>query len=210
MTLRIWGRKTVANVQKVTWCVGELGIAHEYSEDDPSGQAPFDARYLDLKKGATVPLMDDDGFVLWEGNAIARYLAEKYGRAPFWPTTAAGRAEVGRWMDYQLSTARVYLHPLIRETLDKEEVARNFRLLAACMEVVELALERRQYLAGDDFTVGDIPLGIVAYRWFLLDKNRPSMPAIEAWYRRLAKRPAFQRNMFPPEDSFTPVAARQA
>ena len=202
--------KSAANAQKVTWCLGELGVPYRHETENAVPAAPHDAQYLALQ-GHVVPVMDDDGFVLWEAHAIARYLAEKYGRAPFWPADARSRAEVGRWMDYQLSTVRQNVHVLMRGTPDAAQKARVSQNIADAMQVVEKTLERRDYLAGSDFTVGDIPLGIMAFRWSILDVTRPPMPAIEAWFARLKERPAFQTHVaaFLPEGSFTPLRSPQ-
>ena len=204
MGLRVWGTKHAANAQKVTWCLGELGIPYEHVEIEAAPRSPLDREYLALQ-GHVVPIIDDDGFVLWEGNAIARYLAGRYGRAPFWPDLPAARASAGRWMDFQLSTLRAHLHLLIRGTPDAAQAARVAADFATAMRVVERALELHDYLVGDDFTVGDIPLGIMAYRWSVLEMERPPMPAIEAWFGRLKARLAFRAHVvsLPPQGSFT-------
>lgn len=203
--LTVWGRGSVANVQKVLWCLAELGVPFEHVEHRASPSDRRDRAYLAAKDADVVPVLDDDGFVLWEGNAIARYLAAKFGRGTLWPDDPRERADAERWMDYQLSTVRVHLHPLMRETPNAQEVEHHSRMLAETMNVVEATLADREYLIGQRFTVGDIPLGIVAYRWMILDIRRPPMPNIEAWYARLAGRPAFRRWMAPPEGAFTPI-----
>jgi glutathione S-transferase len=204
--LTVWGLASAANAQKVLWCLGELGVAYAHPATPAAPEAPVDRQYLALQ-GDVVPVIDDGGFVLFEGNAIARYLAERYGHAPFWPATAAGRAAAGRWMDYQLSTLRAPLHQLMRGTPGAARTAELARMLADGLEVVERALERQPYLAGDEFTVGDIPIGIMAYRWQILDIERPHLPAISAWYARLKARPAFRVHVerLPPQGSFTPL-----
>jgi len=206
--LKIWGNRSAANAQKVTWCLGELGIQYEHVQQKFVGRTARDLQYLTLQ-GHVVPVMDDDGFVLWEAHAIVRYLAETYGKAPFWPESARGRADAARWMDYQLSTVRRNVHVLMRGTPDAAEAAQMSQNITDGMEVVEKGLEGRRYLTGDDFTVADIPLGIMAFRWSILAINKPPMPAIDAWFERLKARPAFQRHVaaFLPEGSFTPVRA---
>ncbi len=76
--LRIWGRADSFNLQKVMWCVGELGIPHE--RIDAGGEFGVTDRhdYLAMNPNGRVPTIDDDGFVLWESNAIVRYLAARY------------------------------------------------------------------------------------------------------------------------------------
>lgn len=204
--VKVWGKTSIANVQKVMWCLGELGIAYEHAERAPARAERSDETYLVLKGHDIVPTIEEeDGFVLWEGNAIVRYLAEKYGRDSLWPSEPRMRAVADRWMDYQLSTVRVHIHPLMRETPDADQVAFHTRMLTESMMVLEHALGARDYLAGDHLTMGDIPLGIVTYRWFVMEIDRPAMPNVEAWYRRLMDRPAFREHVTPPEEPFTPL-----
>ncbi len=197
--LKIYGRRSTANVQKVTWCLGELDIPFEHDQTGVGGKTPRDLAYLGAKSATAVPVMDDDGFVLWEGNAIARYLALKFPERGLLPADPQRRAEAEAWMDYQLSTARVPIHALMRDRLDQSQIAFHSNELAKVMQVAEVTLTDRPYLMGSEFTLADIPLGIVTYRWFILDIVRPSMPNIEAWYGRLSARPAFRDWISPPE-----------
>ena len=205
--LKFWGRKSVANVQKVIWCLAELGLPFEHRKDPAPVSEPRDQAYLANKKGELVPLIDDEGFLLWEGNAIVRYLARKHGLGTIMPEDPRQAADAERWMDYQLSTARVHIHPLMREELSEEKKVFHMRMLADDMSILERTLSRQDYLAGDRFTVGDIPLGIVTYRWSVLEIDRPATPAIDAWYQRLCSRPAFRNSVIPPEDPGVPLRA---
>jgi glutathione S-transferase len=205
MSLTLWGRGRTANVQKVTWCLAELGIDYIHNERAAEIQAAHDVAYLAIKKADFVPVLDHDGFVLWEGNAIVRYLLEIYGAPPFWPTDPKARADAGRWMDYQLSTIRGHIHPLMRETPDLEQAARHAVKIGEAMTVLERALDTQPYLVGDEFTAGDIPIGIVTYRWLLLDIERPPLPNVEAWNERLQQRTAFRATVSPPQETITPL-----
>jgi len=205
MSLTLWGRGRTANVQKVTWCLAELGIAYDHVERAAEIQASDDLAYLAIKKADFVPVLDHDGFILWEGNAIVRYLLELYGAPPFWPEDPKIRADAGRWMDYQLSTIRGHIHPLMRETPDRSQAAGHAAKLGEAMSVLERRLDGGPYLTGDDFTAGDIPLGIVTYRWLLLDIDRPPLPNVAAWNQRLRQRPAFQATISPPQETTTPL-----
>jgi glutathione S-transferase len=196
--IKVWGGKSVANVQKVLWCLAELRL--EFTFSGPSGvfAADADSRYLASKARGSVPVMDEDGFVLWEGNAIARYLARKYALGTLWPADTREAAEADRWMDYQLSTVREHIHPILRADLTRSEIEYHGQQLAAAFDPVEAALRGKRYLVGDAFTVADIPLGINAYRWFMLDVERPLVPHIEAWLGALRARPAFRETIIPP------------
>ena len=203
MGLILWGRGRTANVQKATWCLAELGVGYDHRERAAEIEAPCDAAYLATKRPDFVPVLDHDGFVLWEGNAIVRYLAELYGKPPFWPAEATARADAGRWMDYQLSSIRGHIHPLLRETPDPAQAGRHAAKLGEAMAVLDRRLADRAYLVGDDFTAGDIPLGIVTFRWLLLDIKRPDLANVAAWVDRLCQRPAFQATVSPPQDTMT-------
>jgi glutathione S-transferase len=196
--IKIWGGKSVANVQKVLWCLGEIGVPFDYRGPAGAFPAQADARYLANKSSGSVPVMDEDGFILWEGNAIARYLAKKYAAGTLWPSDIVQQAEIDRWMDYQLSTVREHIHPILRADLTAAQLDYHARSLAAALDPLEGALADRPYLAGENFTVADIPLGINVYRWFLLDVERPPVPHIETWYGRLRARPAFAAHVVPP------------
>lgn len=199
--LEVWGSETAANVQKVTWFLRELGLPFTPRGVGYTGGAARDDVYLRVRGGDASPILKDGDFVLWEGNAIVRYLAVRYDDGnSFYPVDIQKRADIDRWMDFQLSTIRPPLHALLRGTLDPKAVARNGEILAEAMEPVEATLAKQPFLAGDAFTIGDIPIGINAYRWHILDVPRPPSPAIDAWLERLHARPAFAATIRPPRN----------
>jgi glutathione S-transferase len=205
-SLQVWGTETAANVQKVTWFLRELGLPFTPRGIGYNGGAARDDVYLRVRGGEASPVLKDGDFVLWEGNAIVRYLALRYDGLAFYPEDIRMRADIDRWMDFQLSTIRPPLHALLRDTVDPKAIARHGAKLAEAMEPVEATLAHQKYLAGESFTIGDIPVGINAYRWHLLDIPRPPSPAIDAWLQRLYARPAFAAAIVPPAN--TSVALR--
>jgi glutathione S-transferase len=205
-TIEVWGLETAANIQKVTWFLRELGLPFTAHGLGYTGGATRDDVYLKVRGGEASPVFKVGDFVLWEGNAIVRYLALRYDGAAFYPDDLQKRADIDRWMDFQLSTIRPPLHALLRDKLDPKAVARNGEKLAEAMEPVEATLATQPYLAGETFTIGDIPVGINAYRWHLMDVPRPPSPAIDAWLQRLYSRPAFIASIVPPAG--TSVALR--
>jgi glutathione S-transferase len=200
--LKILGRKNSSNVQKVLWCCGEIGIP--FLREDYGG--PFgktrEPAYLALNPNALVPTIDDDGFILWESNAILRYLANKHGAAALYPAEPRRRADVDRWMDWQLSTMAPAMTPmflqLYRTPPDKRDnaVIEASRLKTAeAVRILDAQLANRPYLAGDTFTLADIAMGIFGYRWFNFPIERPASTHARAWYDRLAQRPAFREHV---------------
>ena len=102
--LKIWGRATSSNVQKVLWCCGELGIPFERVDVGGPFGGNQDPEYLALNPNGLVPTVKDGELVLWESNTICRYLATTHRAERLYPAAPAGRALVERWMDWQLST----------------------------------------------------------------------------------------------------------
>lgn len=197
--LEVWGRNNSYNVQKVLWCCEELGITYQRHDAGGLYGVTDEEEYLAHNPTGLVPTIADDGFWLWESNAIVRYLAAKYGAGSLWPEDPSGRALADKWMDYQIGT----LFPAFRDALiglvrtppedrDPEKIAASAGKTGEVLGVLDAHLEDSEYVAGPSLTIGDIALGSSVYRWLALDIERPELPALEAWYGRLTDRPAFQ------------------
>src|ERR1700677_1788302 len=128
--LEVWGSTSAANVQKVTWFLEEIAQPFVARGIGYAGSDPIDEVYLKVRGGEASPILKDGELVLWEGNAVIRYLAETYAPGRFYPAALAARAEADRLMDYQLSTIRPPLHAMLRDQLDVRAVTRNAAKLA--------------------------------------------------------------------------------
>jgi len=195
--LKIWGRNNSANVQKVLWCCDEIGLPFE--RDDAGGEfgRTRDDDMLARNPNARVPTIEDDGFVLWESNAIVRYLAAKHSMGALCPEDLQARADADRWMDWQQTTVlgpmTTIFWGLVREPgrFTKAQIEQAIEEAVAVWRILDGRLDGRDWLLGDAFTMADIPLAIQAYRWLTLVDKRPAMPAFEAWYDRARARPGF-------------------
>jgi glutathione S-transferase len=178
--LKIWGRTTSSNVQKVLWCCAELGI--EYERVDLGG--PFggnrDPEYLAINPNGRVPTIKDDSLILWESNTICRYLAATRHGERLYPSEPGARANVERWMDWQLATSgppmAALLGMLIRarpEQRDQAAIEAARRQALAAWTIVEDELADRPYLAGPELTLAEIALGTMVYRWHAFPIERP-------------------------------------
>lgn len=149
-----------------------------------------------------VPVLLDDEFVLWESNAICRYLARKAGREDLLPTEPQACANVERWMDWQASefnnTWRYVFPALGRNNPDyndPERIAAGIKAWNHCIAILEEQLQRTAaYTAGEVFTLADVVLGLSVNRWKMTPFDKPDVPAINAWFERLNQRPAFLRH----------------
>lgn len=201
MTLRILGKASSINVRKVLWTCAEIGLAYE-REDWGSGFRATDApEFLARNPNGLVPVIEDHNGVLWESNTICRYLAAEHGRADLLPAAPRARAEVERWMDWQATELngawRFAFMGLVRRDpafADHAGIAASLRGWAARMAILDGQLAATgAYVAGRDFTLADIVLGLSVNRWLETPMDpRLAFPAIEAWYARLDPRPGFR------------------
>lgn len=197
--ITVWGRRNSINVIKVMWCIGELSRPHE--RIDVAGAFGFENApdYPSLNPNMTVPTIRDDGLILWESNVIVRYLSEKYGKGGLFPEHPAKRWEAEKWMDWMQTTLNPHLSVLLRQLVrtppeqrDMAAVENARQTLVKIWPILDAHLAARQYVTGDDFTMGDIPVGAAAYRWYGFDIERPSFPNLEAWHQRLRERKPYQ------------------
>jgi len=197
--LKIWGRATSSNVQKVLWCCGELGIRFERVDIGGPFGGNQDPEYLALNPNGLVPTVRDGELVLWESNTICRYLATTHRAERLYPVVPAGRALVERWMDWQLSTLGTpmgaLLYGLIRskpEGRDQAAIEAARRKAIVAWTIVEDALEARPFLAGSELSLAEIVMGTLVYRWHAFPFERPPLKNLKSWYERMRERPAFK------------------
>lgn len=203
--LRIWGRRNSINVQKVLWCLAELNVPHERVDAGMQFGLNDTPEYLSKNPNGRIPMLEDGDWVLWESHAIVRYLSGVHGLGTLWPGSPRAFAEIDKWMDWFHTTLepelRVAFWQLVRTPPDQRDMAAvdaaRLRVIKA-LTILDGQLLGKKFVGGTTFTMGDIPLGVAAYRWFALNLERPQMRNVETWYRRLTERPAFQQHVMIP------------
>jgi glutathione S-transferase len=170
--LTLWGRTNSINVQKVHWCLEELALPYRRIDAGREFGVVDTPEYRRLNPNALVPTIEDDGFVLWESNAIVRYLAAKHAGGGLWPADPRTRADADRWMDWQATTftpaTGPAFHGLIRtapEKRDTSAIAQSIAKAEPMAALLDAHLAGRRFVAGDAFTAGDIAVGAAAHRW---------------------------------------------
>ena len=198
--IKIWGRNTSSNVQKAMWAVGELKLECERIDIGGKFGMNREPKYLAMNPNGLVPtLEEEDGFTLWESNSIIRYLAGKHDKAGVLePKDAKQRALASQWMDWQLSVVAPAITPafwgLIRTPPEKRDMAAikaSQEKTTAAMQIMDSQLGKTKFLAGDAFSYGDIPVGVMCYRYRQLVPDRPKTPHLDRWYDAIAARKAF-------------------
>ncbi len=204
--LKVWGRRSSFNEQKVLWLVVELRLPHEHIDAGGRFGGLDTPGFLAMNPHGKVPVIDDDGTIVWESHTILRYLAARHGGGRWWPDDPAERSLAERWMDWSATTLQPdFLMGVFWGFYRTPETQRDLPAirakLAECsshFQLLDRMLEGRGYLAGDQPTLADIPAGTALYRYFTLDIERPAVPNVAAWYRRLQARPAYRDNVMIP------------
>lgn len=201
--MRLWGRKSSINVQKVLWCLAELGMQEGKDFERIDAGLHFGVNrtpeFLKLNPNGLVPTLEDGDIVLWESNTIMRYLARKYDRQGRFPNDIASQYGSEKWLDWQVGT----LWPALRAPfLGLTRVPENERKYEAIkkgyqdtnnlLELLDTVLANQNYCSGKQFHIGDIALGLCVARWILVDETFPEktggrikLKNIDAWLKRL-------------------------
>jgi glutathione S-transferase len=203
--LKIWGRNTSINVQKVMWAIGELGIPHERIDVGGAFGRTKEPFYLAINPNALVPtLEEEDGFTLWESNTIVRYLAAKHGAGTLEPADPHARARASQWMDWMLTVCAPAIHGLfwglIRtppEKRDQKQIDESRDKTTAALRMLDAQLGKTAFAAGDTFSMGDIPVGLITYRFRKLVPERQGLGLdnLERWFLGIEQRKAFKEQI---------------
>lgn len=197
--LKILGRLSSVNVQKVVWAAGETGRAFERIDIGGPFGGNREPAYLAKNPNGQVPVLEDGDVHIWESNAIVRYIAARYGRDTIWEEDPAKRSEGDRWMDWALGELQRVMVPafwgLMREpaTADPTAIANSITRTEHCLDMLEAHLARdRSYVDGDRFGMAEIVLGPSVHRWLNMPVTRAPRPRLQRWYETIAAREAAQ------------------
>jgi len=204
--LKIWGRTSSSNVQKVLWGCAEMGIPFERIDAGLHFGRNKDPDYLAMNPMGLVPTVEDGKVVLWESNTILRYLAATRGFEALHPKDPVERAYVERWMDWQSAhlspPMSVLLFGYYRMPPERRDAGALDTAHSRCIELFRILdgqlKDGRAYLAGTELTLADICNGIFVHRWYNYPVERPRMPHLKAWYDRLATRPGYKMHVLLP------------
>ncbi|KVE28265.1 glutathione S-transferase [Burkholderia singularis] len=197
--LKVLGKTSSINVRKVLWTCAELRLDYEREDWGIGFQSTQTPEFLARNPNGLVPVLEDGDFVLWESNAIIRYLANRYGGAHLYPDEPQARARVDQWLDWQATTlnpAWVYAFlGLIRQQPAYQDAA---QIRASCdawaqrMTLLDAQLGKTgAFVVGPDYTLADIVIGLSVNRWLRTPFDKPELPAVSAYFERLAARPGF-------------------
>ena len=192
----VYGRRNSLNVQKVMWALGELELPYE--RIDVGGSFGYPDDYVALNPNTVVPTLRDGALVLWESGAIVRYLSQRYGVGLLWPEDPNRAALADQWMDWHKDRVSVGFFDVFINQIrlpaakaDAAAIERGAKIAARQFALLDAHLAGSAYLAGEQFSCGDIPMGAMTYRYLALAIDRPPLPNVERWLAQLEQRPVF-------------------
>lgn len=196
--LRILGRVTSINARKVLWAADEMGLDYEHEAWGKPVRDPQVPEFLAMNPNGQVPVIVDDGFVMWESNAIMRYLAEQTA-SDLLPSDARERGLVDQWLTWQATELNFAWSYVARAKLrnfpphpDPARMAESIGAWRKAMEILEGQLEKGNgYVVNGRFSLADIVIGLSTHRWMNVPfDDKPKLPAVAEHYAKMQSRPA--------------------
>ena len=207
--MRLWGRKSSINVQKVLWCLAELGLKEgkDFERIDAGLQFGINntPEFLNLNPNGLVPTLQDGEIVLWESNTIMRYLVSQYNKNGRFPNGVVAQYNSEKWMDWQLATFWPPLRTTFLGLTRTPEAERNYDVILKCYQetnrtlgLLDQVLGTQAYCSGNQFNIGDIVVALVVHRWILLNDTFPEktgprseLKNVERWLKQLRSETCF-------------------
>ena len=195
--LRIYG---IARTRafRALWIATEVGLDYEHLPIEIGDAGARSPEFLAINPNGRLPVIVDDGFVLFESLAITLYLAKKHANGTLYPGTLEGEAKAWQWTMWALAEVdrgvNIWSLHAVRLPEAERDVAKRdeaLKVLAAPFRVLDAAVARQHYLLGNAFTVADLNVAAVISR--AVDMDLSAVPNLEAWLARCLDRPAARK-----------------
>ena len=195
---KLWGRLSSINVRKVVLAAQWMDVPLERVDAGAAFGIVQTAEYQAKNPNSLVPLLEeDDGFALWESNVIVRYLCSQHSAGDLYPQEIRERFDAERWMDWQQTTlnpagrdAFVQLIRTAEGQRSQDKIAASIAATEPLLDMLERQLARSRFIAGDRFTMADIPISCEIHRWRGLPLEHRARPHLDAWYDAIRQAPA--------------------
>lgn len=206
VVIEVFSRRNASNVLQVMWTLGELQLPYKRHAVGGSFGGTKTPEYLAMNPNARIPTIKDGDFVLWESNAIVRYLCRRYGEgALLLQNDVVTYALADQWMDWYKTTLYPVYIDLVWAIVRTEPTLRNHRKISDLksltedrLSILDQQLGKDGFVIGSKFSMADIPFGGLVFRYLSLEINRPRFLNIETWYKQLCERPAYQEHVMLP------------
>lgn len=197
--IKLLGRLSSSNVQKVVWLLDVLGLQYEQEDVGGTFGGTRTEAYLALNPNATVPTVITDEGALWESNTILRYLAGRHSAAHLYPVAPMARAKVDQWLDWQLGSLAPAFRPvyvgLVREQKPLAELGTHHQALGVLFAMLDAQLGRQTHIAQEHFTLADIAIGSLVHRWYALGLANEQTANLRRYYDHLCGDALFAKHV---------------
>lgn len=198
--ITIWGRPSAYNFQKVHWFLEELGVEYNHINIGGSLGGLDSEDFLAMNPNGQIPVIEDNGNVIWESNTILRYLAANYGARKFWSDVPIERSIFERWMDWELANLQPSFLLLFWTYYRTPVNQRNRQIIKQHKDrceryvgILDTCLGKNKYLSNNVFGLGDICVGTCFYRYFNMGLKVSRPTNVNEWYGRLSEREAYKK-----------------
>src|SRR5256885_8452372 len=209
--IRLLGRQTSGNVQKVIFCLEEMRVPYVREDYGRTfdGNTLTDA-YRKLNPNSKVPTLVDGDVGIWESHSILRYLAAAY-KPELTGATPAERSLVERWMDWLLGALNTPYVAVFKDAKKAaQERAPDFGTqsadLIAQLKILDGHVAGRDWFAFDRFTIADMALGPIVKRCLEFPIERPAYPELQRWHAAIDARAALAMAPCAQPNPMTPAA----
>ncbi len=164
--LKIYGGDLSSPANKVRFAANALGLKYDYIRVNLRAGDHQKPEFLKLHPAGKIPVIDDEGFFLFESNAIIRYLAEK-NKSPLYPKDLKEKATVDQWIEFGshhvgLAMSKVVYNrlfaPMRRVPVDEQSLKDGLSFLDRFLPVIDQQLGKNKFLAGNQLSLADINL----------------------------------------------------
>jgi len=196
--IKLYGT-VMSRAGRPAWALQELGLKYEHVPISFQGDTRK-PEYLKINPNGHIPSLDDNALIVWESMAINLYLAEKYGKAPFWPATVEGHAGAYQWSFFGMTELEPHLIAILMNKLflpaeqrSEAAVKNATTALAAPLKVLDDRLKSQEYLLGKDFTIADLNVASVLTLSTFVGFDLSGTPAVQKWFQKCVSRPSQQK-----------------
>ena len=193
--IKLYG-SSMSRAGRSLWALEEAGVKFEQVTVGETRKP----EYLNINPNGHVPALDDNGTIIWESMAINLYVAEKYGKAPLWPSTVEGHGACYQWSVWAMTEVEtpminIFLHRLMlpAEQRDEKVALAGIETLKAPFKVLDDQLRKSEYLLGKEFTIADLNVASVMSIVQFLQLDLAAIPTAQKWLQKCLERPANQR-----------------
>ncbi len=199
--MKLYGHPWSNAARRVQMLCEELGIAYTYETVALMDGQQYTPEYQKMNPNSKVPVVDDDGFMLWESQTIMRYLADKHKAHTWYPADLKARAQVEQWLDWNQTrlgpeAAKIMFNThFAGDNRNEQSIEDAKKWLLKILPVLNSVLETRAHLCGEQITLADLAIATNIAYLEACQYDFSAYPAIQPWYQAIKARPSFAKTV---------------